>query len=104
MSILETDMAAKLKKKCRTCIVAKRMAGCLFGCTRSERVIRELDALTVDSERLKDPIQEQLRQCPEAFKAGELIGKLFERLKYDGNEPGGARFLPPADALIPPLV
>ena len=97
-------MTAKLKKKCRNCIVAKRMAGCLFGCTRRERVMRELDALLADSDSQKDPIEEQLRQCPEAFKAGELVGKLFDRLKYDGNEPREARFLPPAGALIPPLV
>jgi hypothetical protein len=97
-------MAAKLKKKCRTCIVAKRMAGCLFGCTRSERVMRELDALLVDSDTQKDSIEEQLRQCPEAFKAGELVGKLFDRLKYDTNDPGEARFLPPAGTLLPPLV
>ena len=97
-------MAAKLKKKCRSCIVAKRMAGCLFGCTRSDRVVRQLDALLARSKHQEDPIQEQLRQCPEAFKAGELMGKLFDRLKYDVNDPGAARFLPPAGALIPPLV
>ena len=97
-------MAAKLKKKCKRCIVAKRMAGCLFGCTRRERVMPELDALLADSDRQKDPIEEQLRQCPEAFKAGELVGKLFNRLRYDDNELRAGRFLPPAGALIPPLV
>jgi hypothetical protein len=97
-------MAAKLKKKGRKCVVAKRMAGCLFGCTRMERIMRELDALLADSEIQKDPIEEQLRQCPEAFKAGELLGRLFDRIKHDGNEPGEARSLPPAGALIPPLV
>jgi hypothetical protein len=95
-------MAAKLKKKCRNCIVAKRKARCLSGCTRKERVMRELDALLADSEIQKDPIEEQLRQCPEAFKAGELLGRLFDRIKHDGN--GEARSLPPAGALIPPLV
>jgi hypothetical protein len=97
-------MAAKLKKKCKNCVVAKRMAGCLFGCTRSERVMRELDALVTDSDGQKDPIEEQLRQCPEAFKAGELVGKLFDRLRYDDNNPEEKRFLPHAGALIPPLV
>lgn len=84
--------------------MAKRMAGGLFGCTRSERVMRELDALLADSDIQKDPIEEQLRQCPEAFKAGEMLGKLFDRLKYDGNDVREARLLPPAGALIPPLV
>lgn len=95
---------AKRKKKCTTCIVAKRMAGRQFGCPRRERVMRALDALIAESDLRKDPIEEQLRQCPEAFKAGELVGKLFDRHKYDDNDPGKARFLPPAGALIPPLV
>ncbi|MFY9911980.1 MAG: hypothetical protein WCF22_12205 [Candidatus Sulfotelmatobacter sp.] len=97
-------MAAKLKKKCKNCIVAKRMSGCLFGCTRSERVRRELDALMADSDGRKDPIEEQLRLCPEAFKAGELVGKLFDRLRHDDNEPRSGHVLPPAGVLIPPLV
>ena len=85
-------------------MVAERMAGCLFGCTRSERVMRELDALLASSESQKDPIEEQLRQCPEAFKAGELLGRLFDQIKYDRDDPGEARSMPPAGALIPPLV
>jgi len=97
-------MAAKLKKKCKNCIVAKCMAGCLFGCTRRERVMRQLDALMADSDGQKDPIEEQLRQCPDAFKAGEIVGKLFDPLRYDDNTSGAGYFLPPAGALIPPLV
>jgi len=96
-------MAAKLKKKCKNYIVAKRLAGCRFGTTRMERVMRELDALMADSDLRRDPIEEQPRQCPEAFKAGELVGKLFDRVRYDDNEPM-AGHLPPAGALIPALV
>jgi len=66
--------------------------------------MRELEALLADSASHEDPIEEQLRQCPEAFKAGELLGKLFDRIKYNGNQRGEARSLPPAGALIPPLV
>lgn len=66
--------------------------------------MRALDALLADSGSQKDPMEEQLRQCPEAFKAGELVGKLFDRLKYDDNQPSAGRVLPPAGALIPPLV
>jgi hypothetical protein len=52
-----------------------------------------------------DPIMEQLRQCPEAFKAGEILGKAFDALKYapDGGEIGD-RYLPPAGVVLPPLV
>ncbi|MGO9677944.1 MAG: hypothetical protein ACLPW4_11890, partial [Candidatus Sulfotelmatobacter sp.] len=29
-----------------------------------------------------DPIMEQLKQCPEAFKVGEILDKAFDSLKY----------------------
>jgi len=45
-----------------------------------------------------------LKQCPEAFKVGEILGKAFDSLKYaqDGNEIG-ERYLPPSGVVIPPL-
>ena len=48
---------------------------------------------------------EQLKQCPEAFKVGEILGKAFDSLKYtqDGSE-FRDRYLPPSGAVIPPLV
>ena len=49
-----------------------------------------------------DPIVEQLLQCPEAFKAGELVGKMFDTLKYDRDDSeGGNRLLPPAGVVLP---
>jgi hypothetical protein len=52
-----------------------------------------------------DPIMEQLKQCPEAFKVGEILGQALDSLKcaQDGSEPGD-RYLPPSGAIIPPLV
>jgi hypothetical protein len=52
-----------------------------------------------------DPIMEQLRQCPEAFKVGEILSKAFDSLKYaqDGSE-FGDRYLPPIGTVVPPLV
>jgi len=52
-----------------------------------------------------DPIMEQLRQCPEVFKVGEILGKAFDSLKYarDGSEIG-ERYFPPTGVVIPPLV
>ena len=49
-----------------------------------------------------DPFVEQLKQCPEAFKAGEMVGKMFDALKYhhDDSE-GDARLLPPAGIVMP---
>jgi hypothetical protein len=53
----------------------------------------------------KDPIVEQLRKCPEAFKVGEILGKAFDSLKYAQHEGElGGRYLPPAGTVIPPLV
>ena len=48
---------------------------------------------------------EQLKQCPEAFKVGEILGEAFDSLKYaqDGSEIGD-RYLPPSGTVIPPLV
>jgi hypothetical protein len=64
----------------------------------------ELDLVALGGVRQLDPLQEQLRKCPDAFKAGELIGKVCDRLKYSHDEVGGERCLPPAGAVMPPLV
>ena len=71
----------------------------------AKRVLRALGETTRGRVNTSDPIMEQLRQCPEAFKVGEILGKAFDSLKYaqDGSEIGD-RYLPPAGVLIPPLV
>jgi hypothetical protein len=98
-------MKAKLRKKCRECTVARRVAGCLFDCDKDERVMRELDLAMRDEASKADPIMEQIKQCPEAFKAGELVGKLFDSINYPHNDTGGSdRGLPPAGVVVPPLV
>jgi hypothetical protein len=66
--------------------------------------MRALEAATREGPRQTDPIVEQLKQCPEAFKAGEMIGKMLDSLKYSqSNEATTDRYLPPAGAVIPPL-
>jgi len=71
----------------------------------AKRVLRALGETTRGRVNTSDPIMEQLRQCPEAFKVGEILGKAFDSLKYaqDGGELGD-RYLPPAGVVIPPLV
>jgi len=71
----------------------------------AKRVLRALEETTRGRVNTSDPIMEQLRQCPEAFKVGEILGKAFDSLKYaqDGGELGD-RYLPPAGVVIPPLV
>ena len=71
----------------------------------TERVLKALEEATHSHVNTSDPIMEQLKQCPEAFKVGEILGKAFDSLKYaqDGSELG-ERYLPPSGAIIPPLV
>ena len=71
----------------------------------AERVVRGLKEATHGRVSTNDPIVEQLKQCPEAFKVGEILGKAFDSLKYaqDGAELGD-RYLPPAGTVLPPLV
>jgi hypothetical protein len=68
-------------------------------------VLRALEDASRGRTNANDPIVEQLRQCPEAFKVGEILGKAFDSLKnpQDGGELGD-RYLPPAGVVIPPLV
>jgi predicted NAD/FAD-binding protein len=70
-----------------------------------KRVLKALAEAMHDHVNTNDPITERLKQCPEAFKVGEILGKAFDSLKYtqDGSELGD-RYLPPSGVVIPPLV
>jgi hypothetical protein len=82
----------------------KRPEGSRFLRSELEQVMRDLEAVIRDNPRQMDPIVEQLKQCPEVFKAGEMIGKMLDSLKYrQGNDAPRDRYLPPAGAVIPPL-
>ncbi|MBZ5490272.1 MAG: hypothetical protein LAO76_04990 [Acidobacteriia bacterium] len=92
------------QKTRKTYPAAKQFAECLIRATKAERVMRELDLVAQGAMRQENPIQEQLRKCPEAFQAGELLGKICDSLRYSGEEAGDERCLPPAGAVIPLLV
>ena len=70
-----------------------------------KRVLQALKEAAHGRTNRNDRIMEQLKQCPEAFKVGEILGKVFDSLKYvqDGGELG-ERYLPPAGTVVPPLV
>ena len=71
----------------------------------AKRVLLALEEATRGRTNTNDPIVEQLRQCPEAFKVGEILSKAFDSLKYaQGGAELGDRYLPPAVTVIPPLV
>jgi len=58
-----------------------------------------------DSHSQTNPIEEQLKQCPEAFKAGELLERALSSLNYGQDEVSqDERWLAPAGAIIPPIV
>lgn len=85
----------------------RRLAAATCRCIDEEtkRVLRALEEVAHGRANTSDPIMEQLRQCPEIFKVGEVLGKAFDSLKYaqDGSEIGD-RYLPPSGTVIPPLV
>ena len=71
----------------------------------AERVLRALEEAAHSRVNTNDPIMEQLKQCPEAFKVGEILGKAFDTLKYAQDRSDvGDRYLPPSGVVIPPLV
>jgi hypothetical protein len=82
-----------------------RAAACQTIDESAKRVLRALEEETHGCINANDPIMEQLKQCPEAFKVGEILGKAFDSLKHaqDGSELGD-RYLPPSGVVIPPLV
>jgi hypothetical protein len=62
--------------------------------------LREAKRATVT---VRDPIMEQLKQCPDAFKVGEILEKVFDSFKYGQNDILADRLLPPAGTVLPPL-
>jgi len=68
------------------------------------RVIRELAKAAHSEARVTDPILENLRLCPEAFKVGEILGKVFDSLKYRQDDViDEERMRPPPGTILPPL-
>jgi hypothetical protein len=68
-------------------------------------VTRALDLVMRDSHSQTNPIEEQLKQCPEAFKAGELLERALNSLKYGQDDVSqDERWLPPAGAIVPPII
>jgi hypothetical protein len=71
---------------------------------QATRVMRELAQTARSSGEVTDPILEKLKQCPEAFKVGEILGKAFDSLKYRHEEViDRDRILPPPGTIIPPF-
>jgi len=92
------------QRQCRKRRAVKRSARSRLVTGEVDRVMRELEAATRHGRRQTDPFVEQLKRCPKAFKAGEMIGKILDSLKYSqGNDATADRYLPPPGTVIPPL-
>jgi hypothetical protein len=68
-----------------------------------QEVMHALRKAKQSTATIRDPIMEQLKQCPDAFKVGEILGKVFDSCKYGQNEILADRLLPPAGTVLPPL-
>ena len=76
-------------------VAARRKCLRASGRARFARVMRELGKASADGQS-SDPIVERLQQCPEAFRAGEMLGKMFDQ-DPEGDEP----YLPPPGIATP---
>jgi hypothetical protein len=66
--------------------------------------MRHLAEAARSGAKVTDSILEKLRQCPEACKVGELLGKAFDSLKYRQEDAlDGDRIMPPPGTIIPPF-
>jgi len=82
-------------------VAAKRVGRRTSNCDAFTRVMRQLAAEGGTRPRI-DPFVEKLRQCPEAFRAGEMVGKMLDALKYRQEESAAdERLLPPAGVVMP---
>jgi hypothetical protein len=69
-----------------------------------QRVLQALERSRRTPTQISDPIVGRLRQCPEAFKVGEILGKAFDSFKYRQEEAhNGDRMLPPPGTIVPPF-
>lgn len=70
----------------------------------TRNVLKLLEASRRGHAESEPPIMEELRRCPEAFQAGQILGKAFDSLKYGPEETAdGDRILPPPGTVIPPF-
>lgn len=94
-------MAPKISEVCDESLIRRHRVNR----DKLEHVMRALEEAIQNNANTRDPIVEQLKQCPEAFKVGEILGKAFDSLKHAqvGSELGD-RYLPPSGVVIPPLV
>jgi hypothetical protein len=79
--------------------------GCANGSDAVSRVMSELDGITRENIPQPDHIVEELKRCPEAFQVGEILARILDTRKYDPDQRSRQDgSLPPAGAVVPPLV
>ena len=81
-----------------------KQRNCRIRSAHTKRVMRRLSDAVRSEAKVTDPILENLRQCPEAFKVGEILGKAFDSLKYRQDDViDEERMRPPPGTILPPL-
>lgn len=81
-----------------------KQRNCRSRSTDKKSVMRHLAAAARSEGKVTDPILEKLRQCPEAFKVGEVLGKAFDSLKYRQDDViDEGRIMPPPGTILPPF-
>ncbi len=82
-------------RRSRTAVAARRNRRRPSRRARFARVMRELERASTTG-KFVDPLVERLRQCPDTFRAGEMLGKMF-----DEDSEGDERYLPPPGIAMP---
>jgi len=81
-----------------------KQRNCRSRSTETKRVMRHLADAARNEAKVTDPILKELRQCPEAFKVGEILGKAFDSLKYRQDDViDEERIMPPPGTILPPF-
>jgi hypothetical protein len=81
-------MTNELQKAAKTRVVTRPVARRSFGCNDSERVARALDLVLRNPHFEANPIEERLKQCPEAtcrrvFKFHAATGRGFSQQRSE---------------------
>jgi hypothetical protein len=65
------------------------------------KVLCELEMVIRGEVRASNPIEEQLRQCPEAYDVGRVVERLCQEIMQDHR--GGSPVMPVAGIIVPPF-
>jgi hypothetical protein len=65
------------------------------------KVLSELEMVIRGEVRVSNPIEEQLRQCPEAYEVGRVVERLCQQIRRDHRD--GSAVMPVPGVIVPPF-